>query len=101
MFFYGVPGGTNGIPPQPAIHWGRSGGSTAGHNDVINSGQAAILIEGNDNKVQINDITEAPIGIWKVSGTVGNTHSGNSFFDTLIPEQDPVFAHIGQVVPQR
>jgi len=24
MFFYGVPGGTQGIPPQPAIHWGLS-----------------------------------------------------------------------------
>jgi nitrous oxidase accessory protein NosD len=75
--------------------------SIAGHNDVTNSGQAAILIEGNDNKVPNNDITEAPIGILKLSGTVGNTHSGNSFFDTVIPVQDPVFAHIGQVAPQR
>ena len=73
----------------------------AGHNDLTNSGQAAILIEGNDNKVQNNDITEAPIGILKLSGTVGNTHSGNSFFATLIPVQDPVFAHNGQVAPQR
>lgn len=24
MFFYGIPGGTQGIPPQPAIHWGPS-----------------------------------------------------------------------------
>ena len=24
MFFYGVPGGTQGIPSQPAIHWGPS-----------------------------------------------------------------------------
>jgi hypothetical protein len=24
MFFYGVPGGTNSIPLQPAIHWGPS-----------------------------------------------------------------------------
>jgi hypothetical protein len=24
MFFYGIPGGTLGIPPQPAIHWGPS-----------------------------------------------------------------------------
>jgi nitrous oxidase accessory protein NosD len=73
----------------------------AGHNDVTNSGQAAILIEGNDNKVQNNDITEAPIGILKLTGTVGNTLSGNSFFDTLTPVLDPVFAHIGQIAPQR
>src|SRR6202521_3062960 len=73
----------------------------ASRNDVTNSGQAAILIEGNDNKVQSNDITEAPIGVLKFSGTVGNTHSGNSFFDTLIPAQDPVPALIVNVVPQR
>jgi nitrous oxidase accessory protein NosD len=73
----------------------------AGHNDVTNSGQAAILIEGNHNKVQNNDITEAPTGVLKFSGTVGNILSGNSFFDTLIPVQDPVLAHISQAAPQR
>jgi len=73
----------------------------ASRNDVTNSGQAAILIEGNDNEVLSNDITEAPIGVLKLSGTVGNTHSGNSFFDTLIPVQDPVPAHIVHVGPQR
>jgi nitrous oxidase accessory protein NosD len=73
----------------------------ASRNDVTNSGQAAILIEGNDNKVQSNDITEAPIGVLKLSGTVGNTQSGNSFFGTLIPVQDPVPAHLVHVAPQR
>jgi hypothetical protein len=63
--------------------------------------QTAILIEGNDNKVQRNDITEAPIGVLKPSGTVGNMQSGNSFFDTLIPVQDPVPAHIVHVALQR
>ncbi len=73
----------------------------ASHNDVANSGQAAILAEGNNNKIQSNKITEAPIGILKLSGTVGNILSGNSFFDTLIPMQDPVPAHAIRVVPQR
>jgi nitrous oxidase accessory protein NosD len=73
----------------------------ASRNDVTNSGQAAILIEGNNNKVEGNEINEAPIGILKISGTVGNTQSGNSFFDTLIRVQDPVPGHIVQVVPQR
>ena len=73
----------------------------ASHNDVTNSGQAAFLIEGNDNKVQSNDITEAPIGILKFSGTLGNTQSGNSFFDTLIPVQDPVPTPMVNVAPQR
>ena len=75
--------------------------SLASRNDVSNSGQAAILIEGNNNKVQSNEITEAPIGILKLSGTVGNTHSGNSFFDTLIPVEDPLPAHTVHVAPQR
>src|ERR1700687_6027745 len=75
--------------------------NVASRNDVTNSGQAAILIEGNANKVQSNDITEAPIGVLKLSGTVGNTHSGNSFFDTLIPVQDPVPVHVVHVAPQR
>ena len=73
----------------------------ASHNDVTNSGQAAILIEGNDNKVQSNDLTEAPVGILKLSGTVGNTHTGNSFFATLTPVQDPAPAHTVHVAPQR
>jgi nitrous oxidase accessory protein NosD len=73
----------------------------ATQNELTNSGQAAILIEGNDNKVQGNDITEAPIGILKLAGTAGNTHSGNSFFDTLILVQDPVPVHIVHVAPQR
>jgi parallel beta-helix repeat protein len=78
-----------------------SDNNLASRNDVTNSGQAGILIEGNNNKVQGNDITEAPIGVLKLSGTVGNTQSGNSFFDTLIPAQDPVPAHIVHVAPQR
>jgi nitrous oxidase accessory protein NosD len=73
----------------------------ASHNDVTNSGQAAVLIEGNSNKVQSNEITEAPVGILKLSGTVGNTHSGNSFFDTLISVQDPAPVHIVNVGPHR
>lgn len=70
-------------------------------NNVANSGQAAILVEGNNNRVLGNEITEAPIGILKLSGTVGNILSGNSFFATLIPVQDPVPAHTVQVAPQR
>jgi nitrous oxidase accessory protein NosD len=78
-----------------------SDNNLASRNDVTNSGQAAIVIEGNNNNVQGNDITEAPIGVLKLSGTVGNTQSGNSFFDTLIPAQDPVPARIVHVAPQR
>jgi ATP dependent DNA ligase domain len=70
-------------------------------NDVSNSGQAAILIEGNDNNVQGNELTEAPVGILKVSGTVGNTHTSNSFFDLLTTVQDPVLTHSIHVGPKQ
>ena len=73
----------------------------ANRNDVANSGQAAILMEGNDNKAQANDITEAPIGILKLSSTIGNMESGNLFFDILIPLQDPMPTHVVQVAPSR
>jgi nitrous oxidase accessory protein NosD len=82
------------------IDLGGDNGLTS-HNNVANSGQAAILVEGNSNKVQANDITEAPIGILKPSGTTGNSQSGNSFFDTLTPVQDPAPAHVVHVAPQR
>jgi len=70
-------------------------------NDVCNSGQAAILIEGNDNNVQGNELTEAPVGILKVSGRVGNTHTSNSFFDLLTTVQDPVLTHSIHVGPKQ
>jgi nitrous oxidase accessory protein NosD len=73
----------------------------ARRNDVTNSGQAAILIEGNNNQVQSNEITEAPIGILKLSATVGNNLSGNSFFDSLIPVQDPMPSKIVHVAPEQ
>jgi nitrous oxidase accessory protein NosD len=70
-------------------------------NDIASSGQAAILIEGNGNHVQDNELIEAPVGILELSGTTGNTHSGNSFFAILIPVQDPVPAHLVRVAPLR
>jgi nitrous oxidase accessory protein NosD len=73
----------------------------ASRNHVTNSGQAAVLIEGNNNSVQGNDLTEAPVGILKLSGTVGNTHSGNLFFDVLIPVLDPTSGGIVHVAPER
>lgn len=73
----------------------------AGRNDIANSGQAAILVEGNNNKAQGNDITEAPIGVLKLSGTIGNSQSGNSFFATLISVQDPPLMRVAHVAPMR
>jgi nitrous oxidase accessory protein NosD len=78
-----------------------SDNNLASRNDVTHSGQAAILVEGDGNQVQGNDATEAPVGVLKLSGTVGNNVSGNSFFDIVIPIEDPAPARVGHVVPQR
>jgi hypothetical protein len=61
----------------------------AGQNRIAHSDQAAVLIQGNDNRVQGNTIMEAGVGILKPSGSTGNVFKGNSFFATPIPVQDP------------
>ncbi len=73
----------------------------ASRNDLSNSGQADIFIEGNDNNVQGNELNDAPVGILKLSGTAGNTHSGNSYYATLIEVQDPLPMHSIHVGPVR
>lgn len=73
----------------------------AHRNDVTNSGQAGIVVEGNNNSVRANEINEAPIGILELSGTVGNAQAGNSFFNTLVPVQDPAPTHAIHVSPRR
>ena len=61
----------------------------AGQNRIAHSDQAALLIQGNNNRVQGNTIMEAGVGILKESGLTGNVFKGNSFFATAIPVQDP------------
>jgi parallel beta-helix repeat protein len=58
-------------------------------NDITHSDQAAVFVQGNGNSVQNNQITDAAIGILKISSSTGTTISGNSFFATPIPVQDP------------
>jgi len=73
----------------------------ASHNQIIHSDQAALLIQGNNNQVAENKITEAGIGILKISGSTGNVISGNLFFATPIPVQDPSPQTSAQVSPVR
>jgi hypothetical protein len=71
-------------------------------NNISNSLVLVGIDLASDNKLaSLNQITEAPIGVQKLSGTVGNNQSGNSFFDALIPAQDPVPAPIVHVAPHR
>lgn len=70
-------------------------------NDVTHSDQAGILIQGNDNLVKANRITDAAIGILKVTGSSGTTLAMNRFFATLIPIEDPSPNRAIGVVPTR
>lgn len=70
-------------------------------NDVTRSDQAGILIQGDDNLVKANRITDAAIGILKVTGSSGTTLAMNRFFATLIPIEDPSPNRAVTVVPTR
>jgi nitrous oxidase accessory protein NosD len=62
---------------------------SAVRNTLTHADQAAVYIQGNGNRVTGNDITDASIGVLKISGSTGSTISNNSFFATLITVQDP------------
>ena len=47
-----------------------------------------------------NEIGDAPVGIWKVSGFTGNVIGGNDYFATLVTVQDPAANRTVQVQPR-
>ncbi len=57
-------------------------------NRITNSDEAAVWLEGDNNKVTGNWINEAPIGVWKFGGG-GNVVAGNHFVNTPTPFLDP------------
>jgi parallel beta-helix repeat protein len=63
--------------------------NTAESNSITHSDQAAVFVQGNGNTIRNNEITDAAIGILKISGSTGTTISGNTFFATPVPVQDP------------
>jgi parallel beta-helix repeat protein len=73
----------------------------AGHNRVIHSDQGAFLIQGNNNRVEGNTITEAGIGILKMLGSADNIFQRNSFFATPISVRDLAPQANAQVSPER
>ncbi|MGA8142973.1 MAG: NosD domain-containing protein [Candidatus Acidiferrales bacterium] len=68
-------------------------------NNITHSDEAAVYIQGNGNNIQNNEITDAAIGILKISGSTGTTRSGNTFFATPIEVQDPAPSAAMKVVP--
>ncbi len=70
-------------------------------NSITHSDESGIFIDGNNNDVTANRINEAPIGILKTSGSLGNVVSGNHFFNTPIQVKDPPPANPGNLSPYR
>jgi parallel beta-helix repeat protein len=64
-------------------------GNKAATNTVTKSDESGIFVQGNNNKVTGNTIQEAPIGIWKFTGSVGTVIDGNHFINTPITTMDP------------
>jgi parallel beta-helix repeat protein len=64
-------------------------GNEVERNFIVNSSESGVFIQGNDNIVTDNRINEAPIGVLKIAGSIGNTITGNHFFNTPVQIQDP------------
>ncbi len=64
-------------------------GNAAESNTVTKSDESGIFLQGNNNKVTGNTVQEAPIGIWKFTGSAGTVIDGNHFINTPITILDP------------
>ncbi|MGC2391185.1 MAG: right-handed parallel beta-helix repeat-containing protein [Candidatus Acidiferrum sp.] len=71
-------------------------------NQVFNGGDADIYVQGNNNSVVGNSISEAPIGILEAAGSNGNQFTANRFFNVGVRIQDPAANNLSKrVVPDR
>ncbi|MGC2389559.1 MAG: NosD domain-containing protein, partial [Candidatus Acidiferrum sp.] len=71
-------------------------------NQVFNGGDADIYVQGNNNSVVGNSISEAPIGILEAAGSNGNQFTANRFFNVGVKIQDPAANNLSKrVVPDR
>jgi len=70
-------------------------------NTITNSDEAAIFLQGDDNEITGNKINEAPVGVLKVAGSVGNVIAGNRFVNVPTPIQDPLPVAGGGPTPFR
>jgi len=71
-------------------------------NHVLNGAESGIFLSGNNNVVTDNVITEAAVGILKASGSSGNIITGNRFFNTPVPVEDPQFINLAKLIsPKR
>jgi len=79
-----------------------SNGTRVEDNNVVNGGDADIFVQGNNNAIMRNSISEAPIGILEVQGSTGNRFAANTFFNVAVTIQDPASNTLSKrVVPDR
>lgn len=71
-------------------------------NDILNGAESGIFIDGNNNVVEHNTVTEAAVGILKMAGSTGNLIQFNDIFDAPVAIQDPSVPKLSTlVVPLR
>jgi nitrous oxidase accessory protein NosD len=75
--------------------------NSASQNKVVHSGQADVVVNGNNNEVVDNEIVDAPVGIWKVTGSTGTVLADNRFFATFVKVQDPAANRNVHVQPRQ
>jgi nitrous oxidase accessory protein NosD len=72
------------------------------HNNVFNGAESGIFVQGNNNVVEDNTITEAAVGIFKETGSMGDLIAKNRFFDVVTLVQDPVGVSVAKKIqPKR
>jgi len=70
-------------------------------NQILHSDEAGVFVQGNGNRIVGNEITDTVVGIFKVSGSTGNTLANNLIHATLIPVIDPAPIRTINLAPMR
>lgn len=71
-------------------------------NRITSAGEALIFIQGNENEITHNRLSDATIGILKSTGSLNNNFDHNDFQHVVIPIQDPpTNSLVGLIVPDR
>ena len=69
---------------------------------VATASEALIFVGGNDNDVVHNTLSDAPVGILKVSGSSDDKFKANDFDNVLSKIVDPLPRSLtGLLVPER
>lgn len=75
--------------------------NTAKNNVIFSGAESGIFVDGDNNVVTENTITEAAVGILKTSTSTGNVIHNNSIFDSPVKVQDPPARITSLLSPKR